>query len=80
MNTAAAPLPGMPSEISGISEPPTLALIEHSEAIRPVTDPLPNFSSRLLNLRSSVCAMNGVSTGPTAGRMPSRMPIVEERR
>ena len=40
-------LPGMPSAISGISAPPTVALLAASEATMPEGEPLPNSSGRL---------------------------------
>ena len=44
MNTAAAGEPGMPRLSTGMSEPPTSALLADSGATTPSGTPCPNFS------------------------------------
>ena len=45
--TAALAEPGIPKANSGISEPPTMELFAHSDAITPSGMPVPNFSGCL---------------------------------
>ncbi len=47
--TAVTASPGMPNAMMVISEPPTLALLEASEAMMPSGWPVPNFSGVLEN-------------------------------
>ena len=47
--TAVTASPGMPNAMMVTSEPPTLALLEASEAMMPSGWPVPNFSGVLEN-------------------------------
>ena len=72
--------PGSPSVNSGTKAPPVDALLELSEAIRPSTIPVPNFSGCFERFLATEYARILQILAPSPGRIPIAVPIIVEIR
>ena len=80
ISIAAGAEPGMPSASAGISAPGMAALSPASAAIRPSTEPLPNFSRSRLARLAAAYEVQAPMSSPTPGSTPTKTPIRPERR
>ncbi|MCY1547122.1 hypothetical protein D9M68_831580 [compost metagenome] len=80
ISTAAGAEPGMASVSTGIMAPGTQALSPVSAAIRPSTEPLPNFSCSWLARLAAAYDDQAATSSPTPGTMPTPVPMRPERR
>ena len=80
ISTAAGAEPGTASASTGMIAPGTQALSPVSAAIRPSTEPLPNWSRSLLARLAAAYEDHDATSSPTPGTMPMNVPITPERR
>jgi hypothetical protein len=77
--TAMTASPGMPSAMVVVSEPPRVALDDVSAAVRPSSEPLPNFSGSFDICLARSQPIRPAMSPPAAGTMPTKVPITDPR-